>query len=1045
MKKTYLITLIIFMAFIISIQGKSQEKDDLKQKIKQIEGVVLNTGNRPIEGALIKISNDTITTMTNKQGKFSLKTVANLKYASISVIADNYRDLDVYVNSKTSLKLVMLSANDRVKPDQVYNTGYYTEEMHSSSTPLGVVSETNIGAIEQSFEQALQGKIAGVEMINRSGMPGEGADFTIRGLSSLTASNSPLVILDGVYVNMTGNNSFVFDGIYNNLFSNINPSDIEKITILKGAEAAAYGSMGANGVVIVDTKKSDGLKTTIDFSMYGGVAFTPSKLPVLKSNDFTNLMTELAHQRFDASTIARNFPGLATDENSPFYKTYNNETNWQDEVFNLGKEQNYFINVKGGDAIANYSLSLGYNDIEGIIKQTKLSRYTTHINANINVSKKVKLWTSLGYNINKRLIKEQGTLTNVSPIYSALFKAPSLHPYETDAMTGERTVYLEKVREFDVSNPTALVQVEDNFEKSYNIFASLGGRYDFTENWAIEGLASLNYFKNRENLFVPGASRRLVGSFDDLEIKNKVRHGIGTVQNSFFKASLKHDKRYQSGNKLSFSLNGNVITNKLEYDFGEGINSANDKFNSLTNTTGKKISGGTLDNFNYLSFNSIAKYSIRDKYYMSAIISTDRSSVYGSNGKFEIYPSISLAWRLSSEKFLQNATWLNDLKVRTNFGIVGNSMISSSSGQFYYTSNRFKSINGIIRSGVPNTDLTSEKRNMFDFGFDLTALNKRIQLNVDLFSETTKDLMINNPTVGFIGYDNFYVNGGELQNKGLEIALNLKLVDSRDWSVNVGGNATFMKSELKNLNGNDYLLSNVLGATIISKVGSNPYEFYGYKTKGVFSTQAEADKANLTNSAGVKFNAGDVIFVDKDNNGIIDSNDRYSIGNATPDVYGGIHVDINYKKFFVKALFTYSFGNDVYNYMRSKTEDMTGFNNQLASVKSRWKMDGQETNIPKATFGDPMGNARFSDRWIEDGSFMKLKTLTLGYTLPKKWLGFVRNGTVFVSGENLFTMFSNYLGYDPEFQYGNNPMLKGIDYGKIPLSKRIVFGVKLNL
>ncbi|TKG96328.1 SusC/RagA family TonB-linked outer membrane protein [Puteibacter caeruleilacunae] len=1044
MKKIYLIVLLGLLSGFGFAQ-KTGSRKDVNKTSSSVKGLVIGDNESPIEGALIKVINDTITTRTDVNGKFEIPVFAKDKGMAISISSEGYRDAEIYCQGRNELRITLLKTTDRVNPTKRFNLGYVEQESRVTTSSVAGIGDDKISAAKESVEQNLQGQIAGVNVINRSGMPGEGAYFDIRGLSSLFAGNSPLIILDGVYVNMNGQQSPVFDGVFSNPFANLNVSDIENITVLKGAETAAYGSLGANGIVIIDTKESDGLETSINVSMQGGVCDAPKSIPLLNSGGFTSLMTELAHQKYSMNEVVALFPGLVDDKSMPQYYTYANETEWQDEIFGTGAVQDYFVNVKGGDAVAHYSLSLGYHDVKGILENTDLSRYTTHINATINVSPKVKLWTSLGYNINKRSLKEQGIETAVSPLYSTLFKAPSMAPYSSEALTGNKTVYLEEVKEFDVSNPTALVQVTDNFEKSYNIFASLGGEYAFSQAWKLSFLASSNYRKNRENLFIPGVSMNTIATLNDPEVKNMVKHGVGVGHSTFMKGNLMHHKRYKSGNTLNINVGGLALLMDNEYDFGQGINTSNDEFNSLSNTTDKKLISGYLDNYNYMAYNAAVNYGVRDKYFATVICSTDRSSVFGDNGAFEIYPAVSLGWRLSSEEFLKNKAWLNDLKLRAGVGRAGNSNVASSTGQYFFTSKKVKSINGIVRNGIPNGSLNSEKREMLNLGLDWLAFDNRVDVKVDGYIETSKDMMVNKSTSDFLGYSSFLMNGGEMQNKGVEISANFKVVNHNDFDLTVGGNISFSNSEIKSLGGDQHIITDIPGGSVISVIGGNPYEFYGFKTTGVFATQAEADAAGLTNSAGVQFGAGDVTFVDKDGNGIINNKDRFSLGSATPDMFGGFYVDVDFKDFFLTGQFTFSKGAEVYNYMRAQLESMSDLNNQATSVTNRWMIEGQQTNMPKATYGDPMGNGRFSDRWIEDGSYLKLKSLTLGYNLPKNWLGFVQDGIVFVTGENLLTMFSDYLGYDPEFNYSSEPVLNGVDYGKVPLARSIMLGVKVTL
>ena len=1038
MKATY----IILLLGIFITSAFAQQSDNSGD----IVGKVVDLANKPISGATVDVVNNLASEITDQDGSFTISSMLlddNIGETILKVEALGYRSVFFYVGSNKNAKITLVNNTAIYDETMTLDMGDASVNKINSTGQSSSITSARINSRYESIEQSLQAKMSGVHVTNRSGMPGEGADVQVRGLSSMFAGNQPLVVLDGVYVNLNANNSQIFQGITNNQLANINVNDVADITVLKGADAAKYGSLGANGVIVINTKKSDGLSTLVNVSMMGGISQAPDQLPLMNSNQFTSLMTELAHQQMSADEILYTFPGLVTDQNSPHYPIYNHETDWNDQVYSNGNVQDYNINVQGGDAVAHYSLSLGYYDSEGIMNNTKLSRYTTHINSTLNISSKVRLYTSLGYNINNRKLKEQGITHQRSAEYSSLFKAPSLHPFATDLLTGEKTIYYDEVKEFGVSNPLALVNNDENFQRNYNIFASLGGIYEFNPHLKLNLVGATNYNKLRENLFIPGGTRNVVASFsDNVEFRNAVIHGVGTDQSVFLEGNLTYDK-YFGSNAFTLNFGGKILESSNEFDFGSGQNTSTDEFTSLKNVTDHKDISGFLTDFNYASINALASYSIYDKYLFNAALTTDKSSVFGSDKNFEVYYNLGLGWRISSEDFLKSQTWVDNILLKAAFGRSGNSMVSNNSSQYTFVATRFKNINGVIRDGIPNKDLTSEKKNLLDLGVDISLFNRRFNLNVNYYDERIRNMMLMQPTASYIGYSTLLTNDGSVNKNGFELAADLRLVNAEKLKLNVGGNITTYNAEVKSLGESDMISIDIPGGSLVNMVGETPNSFYGYETKGVFATTEEANEANLRTVGGAQFGAGDMHFVDQNGDNIIDYKDQVIIGNAMPELYGGGYINVEYSNFFLNVNLNYSINNEVYNYRRSQLESMSDYHNQTSIINNRWIVEGQQTSIPKASFNDPMGNARFSDRWIEDGSYIKVKDLTFGYNLPDDFLG-IRKATIFVTGQNLFVK-TDYLGYDPEFNYGGSSLYNGIDYGKVPLAKRVMVGIKVNL
>jgi hypothetical protein len=425
-------------------------------------------------------------------------------------------------------------------------------------------------------------------------------------------------------------------------------------------------------------------------------------------------------------------------------------------------------------------------------------------------------------------------------------------------------------------------------------------------------------------------------------------------------------------------------------------------------------------------------------------MSYDGNSATNKDNRFNLYPSVGAAWRLSSESFLNQASWLEDLKLRGSYSVTGN-MFSSvyDYSKLYYVSRRMNGDGVLTREIIPNNNLSLEKKNTLNGGLDLSVLKQAVNMHLDFYKSSVDNLIMQQtlpPTFGFTAY---YDNGGKLETNGMEFAADTRLkFGELVWTL--GGSISKELTKIKSLTFLDPSTKNIItsinGAQFITSEGNAVNAFYGYKTNGII-TAAEANL--VTGPRGPKMQEGDMKYVDSDNNNIINEADKTIIGDPNPDLFGSIYTAISYKRFELSAYFNYSVGNDVFNYMRYKAESMDTYNNQSTTVLDRWTTTNASATMPRASFGDPAGNTLFSDRWIEDGSYLRLEQLTIDYNLPAM-AGVYKGITLYLTATNLFT-FTKYSGYDPDMQYVNSPFYRGVDYGKMPQTKSFMIGLKLDL
>jgi TonB-linked SusC/RagA family outer membrane protein len=515
---------------------------------------------------------------------------------------------------------------------------------------------------------------------------------------------------------------------------------------------------------------------------------------------------------------------------------------------------------------------------------------------------------------------------------------------------------------------------------------------------------------------------------------------------------LEYTRDYQAMHHVSARLGLRSINSQSEEDSGFGFNSATDELQTIgTGVTVLRQTGGGLGKWAWINYYGAIDYSLLNKYFVSFNVAMDGSSRFGdeANGaslfknKFGVFPSIGAGWLVSSENFMNDFDVVEMLKLRASYGITGNDDIGNYSAKQYYVSQNLLGMEGLILGNLANPTLQWETVRKFNFGVDLALLNERLSMSLDIFRNVTDNMITYEPVETISGMDRVITNNGGLKNHGIELAINGRVLDS-EVKVDLGVNLSMYRNEVTKLPDNNVMTSYANG-TILTSVGNPIAVFYGYKTNGVYATdeEAEAYSRPLPNGSLVPFQGGDVRFVDRNGDFVIDEEDKTIIGNPNPDLTGMFMARASWKSFVVDAVFTFTKGNDIYNYTRSRLESMSGFENQTKAVISRWRTQGQQTDMPRASWGDPSGNARFSDRWIEDGSYLRLRTFSVSYTLPIS-TPVIKYVTLSATGNNLLT-FSKYLGYDPEFSSSNSALLQGIDTGVTPQYRSLMFGVRVGL
>lgn len=905
------------------------------------------------------------------------------------------------------------------------------------------------------IDRALSGQVSGLKITQGSGTPGEGSYMNLRGVRSFVGSNAPLIVINNVPYLPDSRESKLINGLNRNIFQSYNIEDIQNITVLKGAEASIYGSMGSNGVILIETDGATSTDLNTKVSFYGqyGVTWNKKRIPLLSGTQYKSYLSDIGMTYYDnMGSFFSEFPFLNNPDNKYNY-LYKNQTDWQDEIYRNGFVTDNLFRVEGGDAIAKYDLSVGYATESGILKNTKSQRYHTQLNTNVLISKKVEMFATVGLAYMDGTYQEQGMISQTNPVLAAYSKSPLLSPYAYDENGNKLSTYesyyygISTNMDFAVSNPLSIVNTLDARNRQYDVSAKTGITYNPFPELKLTGTIGLFYNYNSEHLFVPGMTNQSILSFFDQygESENTVKEGVGETFTFYYNLNGRYNKVFGGIHALNALAGVQIMTTKNEYDAGVGRNTANDFYQTLGSTQSiGRYFYGYLEKWNWMNYYAHADYTYNQMLMASLNVAVDGASSTGTYGdRYFTYPSVGLTWLGKGWLPLTNSTVVNQLNVRAEYGLTGNSRFSSNYGKFYYTSLPYQRISGIVRANVSNTQLKQERNAQLNLGIDLSLLRNRIDISFDYYNNQASDVIFAVPHSSVYGSAPYYDNCGKIENKGVELSVRFTPIRTHNLEWIIGGNIAHNKNRVKSLGGADQLIIDYGdGVQLVTKVGSDPYQFYGYQAIGVFSTQAEADQANLINRKGNAYQAGDVHFVDQNKDNRINDKDRVALGSASPTYFGGFFSQITYKSFALSADFSYSKGNKAYNAVRRNNESLSTLGNQSVTAVKRWTLEGQVTDMPRARWGDPVENSCFSSRWIEDASYLRMKNITLSYNFNKKLLNFIRSGTVYVTGENLLTI-TKYLGLDPEFSYSYDDAVQGIDYAKLMQPKSVKLGVNL--
>lgn len=1051
--KTFLLTCAMSTAFVSFSAKNHSTLISFQQTKSTVTGKVTNDKGEPLAGATVLVKGTQTAVITDETGTFSIS-VDNLN-ATLVVSSVGFADMEVAIGGKTDVGSISLMASEKSNLDEVVVIGYGTAR---KSDLTGAVGSVRGSALQErqvaSANEALAGRITGVQVNTNSGRPGGQTNIRIRGFSSINSSNNPLYVVDGVFLPTGTQNQ------NSNPIDYINPSDIASIEILKDASATAiYGARGANGVVLITTKKGTSGKTRVT---YDGSLFLnapgPHRIHMLNANEYL-AVENLAYDNIkvydpegwaagnyskvvDPRVKRKSLPLLFDSNGNPLYNT-----DWVKETQQQKLSQNHQLGVSGGNESTTYGMYLGYRNENGLLLNSYQKRYSARFNMDTRVSKVFKLGGSLSYNNQEENIVDQGTggLNSVRMITEGFPFLPVRYPDGTwadnynypGAEGGSNPVHILTDRKYVMTTQTIL----GDFHFNVQIAPGLEFRNQ-------EGVSVINRGTNEYN----GRTLDQIGRDQKGWANvNSAREVYWSTENYFTytkKLGAMHDLNAMAGLAWQgtnyFNIGASSQNFSSDYFLYNNIGAGSQQNPGNSNASG----------FAFNSYFGRVNYTLNDKYLFTLTGRADGSSKFGDNFKYAFFPSGAFAWKASDENFLKNSRVISNLKFRTSYGFTGNSEIAPYQSDATLSSGYIAIFNNARVTGtgtgrLANPDLKWEKTAQFDFGAELGLLNNRIVLEGDIYYRKTTDMLLPFPIPRTSGYSSILRNVGSMENKGLELSLSTANVQTENFSWNTKANISFNRNKVLSLatpapifSGNPNFVNN----TGIIRVGDPVASFWGLKRLGVWTEAERAEAAKFTSYRGGKpILPGDIKYQDVNGDYVINDADRMIIGHGSPKGWGSFINELRYKQFGLTIDIAFMYGNDVLNQSHHSGEDRVGIANSYSSVLDAWDPAKGNNNTMIAAIRDTRAGyiTNVDSRWVEDGSFIRGRNLLLSYTfkpesVEKLWLSRLR---IYASAQNFF-LSTRYTGNDPEVTTFGQAFAQGQTFFDYP--KPTMFTIGLN-
>ena len=1036
-----------------------------------VKGLVVDESGEPLIGVTVQEKGNTSNgTATDIEGEFSIKVKSPNATLLLSYVG--MASMEFPLKGQDNVKITMKENSDLL--EEVVVVGYGTQKKSDITGSVGSISEEQMKqTIVTNADQMLQGKVAGVQVTQNSGAPGGATSVRIRGASSLNSSNEPLYVIDGVP--MSGSSEiggFEWMGGSNgqtkvNPLASIAPSDIVSIDVLKDASACAiYGAAGANGVVLVTTRRGSAGHTNITYDGYVAWQQVTKKLDMMDLREYAVYQQQL---RDEGILTGTNFDSTYSD-----ISLLGKGTDWQDEIFRTAFMQSHQVSVTGGNEKTVYAMSGGWMQQDGTIIGSDFSRFNARFNLDNNFTQWLKVGGALAYTRTDETITRNDGSDGV--IMQAMTMMPSVPVRDFDGnWAGPNTV-----NGASTWNPVALALMTNNTLLRQKINGNFYLNVDFLKHFSFRAEYAFDASQNQNKSFIPRYQFGLVSN-DINQMMQREDHNWYWMQKDF----ITYRQTFNEIHDLTAMVGFEASKGKWN-----GTQFIKNNFTS-DNIFIMGADGDFVSNTGWADANSTASYFARvnygfdNRYLITATVRRDGSSKFGPKNKWGTFPSVAVAWRIVQEKFLQDVNWLSNLKLRLGYGKVGNSNINT-----YLYGSTLQTIltpmgSAYIPSNLSNPNLKWEASEQYNVGLDFAAFNNRLDITIDGYLKQTDDLLMQTFVPAHIGSNSWgeintpYANIGKTRNTGIDVQINARPVITRNFSWTSTLSLSHNKNKIVALNDDSQrIYGNVdwyapFQTVTMFAVGQPMGVFYGYETEGLFRNEADivghatqtggstpyANKIDKVSGAWI----GDLKFVDQNGDGVIDDADQKIIGDPNPDLTFGFTNTFSYKNFELNVGLTGQIGGDVLNWSRYRIEGLSSiWDNQAVSVLDRAKSEkidpaGSDdisnlqlakghNGIPRFSNLDSNGNQRMSDRWIEDGSYLRIQNISLTYNLPEKWAkkAFMQSARIYFNVQNVYT-FTKYSGYDPEIgAYNQSSLLQNIDRGRYPTPRTYTIGLNLS-
>lgn len=985
-----------------------------------IKGIVSDASG-PLPGVIVTVKGAAAKATTDVQGGYRIAAGENSTLVFSFV---GYNSQEEPVNKRKTINVQLQSSSKNLKEVQVVATGYGTVNRTKLTSAVSSISAGQIkNEVLPTITQAIQGKAGGVQVTQKSGSPGGGLNIRVRGTTSINASSDPLYVVDGVPVNsttnFTGGSDFNFGGGTQgiNILSSINPSDVQSVEVLKDAASSSiYGARAANGVVLITTKKGDPGKSTFSFNAYEGFSQVPNerRYDLMNTAEYQDYMKDF-YKYLPLNPQDPNGPSTPVPAGVLANSDIN--TDWQKQFFRTAPTRNYELSASGGSEKTQYYTSIGYMRQGGVILNSDFSRVSARLNLDhqhnekLSFSTRINLTRALNDRVQEENSKEGSTKNGI-------VTPPNIPVYNPDGSFAYDQVSASR------ENPVAMLLLPVNKAETFRMLASASAEYKFIPELALKTSFGADMSYIDETFFMPPNGIRSFASQGGIGARRNTRDQLWINE-----TTLTYDKTF-GNHSLNILGGASVQGSKIEFVDARRSNFPSNDISYIS--AGGTITGANSypEEWSIASAFSRVNYDYKGKYLFTANFRVDGSSRFGANSRYGSFPSFAAAWRISDEDFLKSVKAISNLKLRASWGITGNQNIPNyASYSLYSGSNNYLGSTGYVPNVLGDENLKWENTKQTDIGIDLGLFGNRISLLADYYIKNTSDLLVGVAIPGSSGFLNRFTNIGEIQNKGFEFELSTQnLVGDFKWNTTF--NMTFNRNKVISLPGGQ--LFGGVGNLNIAREGLPLGTFFGWKMNGVNSQTGLVDYVKNDGSLGTP----------------TDPNDRVVIGDPNPDFFGGITNTFQYKNFDLSIMGQFSYGNDVFNYNLATGLGGSGLSsNGFTDWNRRWRNPGDITDIPRPT-PNSFDNSAISDRFVEDGSFFRLRNITLGYTLDEKVLQRlkVKSLRLYATVQNAY-VFTKYRGYDPEVgsnQGGaNQGLIYGYDYGSYPQPR--IFTAGLNL